>query len=213
MNGASSNLRAEIANAMKDDSIATVIELLTRYRDVDPHEGFYQYLYGLYLCKVGRRIEGERALLSVDVTSLPDETRCQWEISLGQMYDETGRYDAAEERFRNATDVDPWHTAPWIYLGSFLATRERFSDALAIFDRGLLASGDTDEVYVNIGNVKMAQRDYDGATGAYRAALAVDPDNERAEEKLEDAMRAERVKSGRSGNWDKDSEDQNGHWR
>jgi hypothetical protein len=37
---------------------------------------------------------------------------------------------------------------------------------------------------------------------AYRAALAFAPDNEQAQEKLKDVMRAERVTSGHGSNWD-----------
>src|SRR5688572_8280698 len=100
-------LRAQIADAMKEDCVATASELLHAYPSLRADQGFYQFLYGLYLCKLGRRREGESELLIVDPACLPAGTRHQWEIATAQMYEESGRYDAAEKWFRQATTSNP----------------------------------------------------------------------------------------------------------
>ncbi len=96
-------------------------------------------------------------------------------MSLGQLYRDLGRLDEAERWFRRATETAPDDTAPWVYLGGFLARCERFADACAVLERGLKAKGDLDEVWLNIGLNKRGIGDYQAAKECFEMAISISP--------------------------------------
>jgi len=83
-----------------------------------------------------------------------------------------GNYPAAEQDFRQATELKPNFTAAWTNLGLAIGYQERYDEAFAVF---LRATNSPAEAHCNLGFVFSQQAKLAEAQKHYRQALVHDP--------------------------------------
>ncbi|MDP9174856.1 MAG: tetratricopeptide repeat protein [Planctomycetota bacterium] len=157
-----------------------------------PDDAWWATQYGAAAFNVGLDLYAERALLHAHPKRDKNRERVEW--ILGQVYQHQGRFDEAEKWYRMATATAPQKTGPWVYLGCFLANRERFREACEVLEQGLHAEGDVDEVYYNLGLNKRTLNDLEGAKKCFESALAITPDYTLAEFHVRDIDEALRIR-------------------
>jgi tetratricopeptide (TPR) repeat protein len=171
-------------------SIAELCELLLAY---DPTNEGTRWRYATSLRTIGRWSEAEFILLALD--SVPTPKQWQIEVALGQIYSAEGKFSQAEERFRQATESNPASTTPWVFLGGILDKQGRYVEAIDAFGAGLAASGDIDEVHLNMGHTFRAMKEYEAAVTHYERASTIDSEDEDVRNALSDMRMAISVRA------------------
>jgi tetratricopeptide (TPR) repeat protein len=170
-------LKRLIAEADSRHHLATELELLRQYLRIDPANSFYRYRYGDSLRSIGASSDALRVLASLDVDAIPESKRYLVELSIAGIHEDRGEYSEANSRYIRAVDFRRDLTIPWIYLASFLAKQGKVEEATKVLEDALTcASGDLDEVYLNLGNYARAMGDYQRALQHYNSALAISAD-------------------------------------
>ena len=119
----------------------------------------------------------------------------EWvEMVLGDVCRDTNRPREAEEWYRRAMTSAPGTTPPYIFLAGLLASQERFAEACAVLEQATTASGDVDEVHLNLALNRRALGDLDGARTAALTALQITPNDEDAQRVLTDIESAIRMR-------------------
>src|SRR5688572_20778835 len=134
--------------ADKRDYCVAAITFFEGFLKLQPSHAFARYRYAQNLLQVGRISDAEQNLTRA--TGIPAEKQWLVDLTKGEIEMQRGNYQEAERHFRSASQKRPESTVPWIYLGAALNKQERFKDACEVFERGLFAQGDTDEVYLNL---------------------------------------------------------------
>jgi tetratricopeptide (TPR) repeat protein len=189
------SLRKRIGEAMTADMPAAALELILRYRQVDPEEPNYRHFHGRMLYELARYEEARDVLLGVDGDALYSiALRANWEVQVAQVFVALGSFNDAEAWYHRAIATQPQHTRPRIFFGVFLRDRGRSQEALAIFQSATqLVEGDIDEACMNVGNVCRALGRYQDAALAYEAAIRLDEKYPNAKQKLDDVLLAARI--------------------
>ena len=164
--------------ADKRDYCAAAITFFEGFLGLQPNHAFARYCYAQNLLQAGRISDAEHNLFRA--MDIPSEKQWLVDLTKGEIEMERGNYQQAERHFRSASEKNPESTVPWVYLGGALNKQERFKDACEVFERGLSAKGDTDEVYLNLGNSFRALKDYAGARRAYLRAIEFTGDHYKA---------------------------------
>src|SRR5882762_2959952 len=137
---------------------AAAVILFERFLKDRPNHSFARFVYGENLLNLGRISDAERNLSTVN--DMPPGKEWLLDLARGKIESERGNLLRAEGYFRAAANKKPGSTVPWTYLGKCLTNQERFEEAGVILLNALNASGDVDEVYLNLGINKRALGDY-----------------------------------------------------
>ena len=133
---------------------------------------------------LGKLTDAREALKNLK--NVPTEKRWFVHLCWGELYMDLGDFHRAERYFRKSVKLNGGATIPWVYLGICLGRQEKFNEASAVLESGLLAKGDIAEVCVNLGYVKRALGDYDVAGKCFAKALGLDPNCKEAKLALRD---------------------------
>lgn len=131
------------------------------------------------------RDEGERALasgrlgeavrhLGVALERDPGDSRAKLHLALA--HDLRGEAEAAEALLRELVEERPEMARAWSNLGSILLDRGADEEALACFERAIVADETLAEAHFGRGLV-LEERGAEGALEAYREAIRLDPEN------------------------------------
>lgn len=188
-------LESRVLDALKANQTSTCLELLRSMRLQGTCNGFWDFLYGESLRKLGLLDEAEGVLLRVYNSGYEGQDIV--ETSLGKLYDSRLDFQTAEEWFRKATLSRPENTGPWVYLGVFLLGRNRIGEAIDTFSKGLSAEGNLDEIYVNLGLCYRLLGQYELALGYFTRAMYISPTYALAQEMIADVSGALEAKQER----------------
>ncbi len=95
-------------------------------------------------------------------------------FNLGNIYQETDRFEQALACFELATEVNPEMADAWINRGRLLDERDRHEEAIQCYDRALQLDRSDLMAWTNRGNSCAALGDFREAQRCYQAALAID---------------------------------------
>jgi protein O-GlcNAc transferase len=94
------------------------------------------------------------------------------------------RFDAAEQRYRRAVELDPGFAKAHNNLGVLLEFRGRDAEAADCYRHAAVDDPALPQPRVNFGNLQRKRGDLDAAGESYRIALALDPANVEAQDNL-----------------------------
>ena len=189
MTALTDQLWQEYLTAVDNEWNTSALAAIDFLHELRPENTFYAYVRGKALRVVGRRTEAERMLLEAHADYIGNEIYAV-ELALGDVCRDSNRPREAEEWYRRALTSAPNQTAPYVFLAGFLASQERFAEACAVLERGTCATGDPDEVYLNLALNRRALGDLHGARTAAQRALEITPDYDEARKKLTDIEEA-----------------------
>lgn len=195
-------LRRQIAFAESRDHIATEIELLREYLQIDPASTRYRYQYGDSLRSAGMLDEAERVLRSTDIGEIPESRRYLVELSIARIHEDRGEFVEARNRYVRAVDLRRDSTVPWVFLAAFLAKQGKLDEATAVLRQATNATGDLDEVYLNLGNSARAMGQYKQALDYYNTAVSISPVYPEATLAIADLTEAMEIRARRNGDAD-----------
>lgn len=134
-----------------------------------------KYRAVINLLEVGRVRDAEIQFNEINQNAAPKP----WllEYALGKISMAQFNPMEAERHFRTAWKLNPDSTAPAELLADCLLKQEKFDEAIAVLNEALKASGDVDEVYLNLAVAKRAVGDYKSARQYLLDALKIDPNN------------------------------------
>jgi Tfp pilus assembly protein PilF len=91
---------------------------------------------------------------------------------LGIISDQRGQYDAAVAYYKEATDIDPDYSEAHNALGVTYSKQQKWKEALKSYRKALENKLYTtpNVVYLNIGRLYLAQKEYEKAVGAFQDA-------------------------------------------
>jgi tetratricopeptide (TPR) repeat protein len=91
---------------------------------------------------------------------------------LGIVSEYRGQYDAAIAYFKEAIDRDSNYSEAYNAMGAVYSKQQKWKDAVKAYKKAVENKLYTTPhvTYLNIGEVYMAQKDYDNAVGAFREA-------------------------------------------
>ncbi len=184
MKNVKASLYRKAEETRKKKYYAATVELLTRNGLSRIYETDVRLLLAQSTRELGRLQEAKQIFLGLK--NVPTDK--QWIVAtdLGELYMETGEFQQAESILFEATRLKPASTAPWVIRGACLALQERFEEACEVLAKGLTASGDLDELYLNLGYNQRALKAYAAARESFKAALRISPDYTEAKEALKD---------------------------
>ena len=99
-----------------------------------------------------------------------------------------GRFEAAEQRFLLAADIDPDDAAPLVDLSALRIAQKRFDEADRYLSRALELSPGNTAAMQNVAEGLRKQGHYEEAIDSYRAVLAMDPEFAMAHAGLGDSL-------------------------
>lgn len=162
----------------QENTFCLLVALQALVRASPEVSAYWRYLLGDTLRVLGRASDAEKILQEIrQVPEVPKQHRYLIELSIGELYRDRGEYERAEQYFRSATQLNPTSTVPWVYLGVCLTRQEKFERAIEVFERGLTARGDHDEILDNIGRCKLALNDAKGAKDCFEKSLSLEPNS------------------------------------
>lgn len=186
-------LWAEYVAAVDNDHPTAALAAIEYLHELRPQNTFYGYLRGKALWTIGRCAEAEERLLEAHADFWGRDI--EWvEMTLGDVYRDMLRPQEAERWYRQAVASAPGTTAPYIFLAAFLARRERFDEACDVLERARGATGDLDEVNLNLALNRRALGDLERARAAVLSALEITPDYDAARQRLADIDAAIRTR-------------------
>lgn len=97
--------------------------------------------------------------------------------ALGNLYNSTGRQDAAEAAYLKALAIDPANVAALTNLGSIYADQQRFEEAEASFRRAVNIHPGDAQTYNRLGVFLFRTGRYREAAQQYQYMVALQPDN------------------------------------
>ncbi len=185
-------LREAYFTALKADQHFAAAEAGRRLMEIDPVSTIWRRMYALALSSTDRFVDAERLLLALAAEEPANDGTT---LSLGRLYRDWGNLPEAERWFRRTCELSPDKTWPWIFLGTALTRQLRLPEAEVAMRQALLAEGDRDEAYLNLGNVRMLLGDQADARHCYEQAIAICPDYEAAKLRLSDLNEVERIQA------------------
>jgi len=96
---------------------------------------------------------------------------------LGEVLTLAGRYESADEQFREATRIHPKWTAPWIDWASMWMAQKEPARAVQIIQAGLSAAPESEELSMLLASAQSDAGRMDAAMQAYEATLRINPRN------------------------------------
>lgn len=97
------------------------------------------------------------------------------DVSMGWAYSGAGQLDLAVDRFRRAVSAIPDAVAPWLALANAYELTGALGQHATEIEDGLASWRDNYDANVFIGGCRLARTDREGATAAFRRAIALDP--------------------------------------
>jgi tetratricopeptide (TPR) repeat protein len=121
-----------------------------------------------------------------DVLALIEKRPADAELyqQLGQLYSKADRPEEARGAYERSLELDPKNAFTHLYLGNWFYGSRMYPEALARFQHAAELMPGQAVAYWCQGDVYRAQGRYHLAHQAYETAVHVDPDNQRAREKL-----------------------------
>lgn len=98
-------------------------------------------------------------------------------VTEGSRLKNIGQGERAEQLYRQALALHPYHLGALNNLGNLMCERERYSESLAFFDQALALDPSFVEGITNRGALFQVQGELEMARQAYEQALALDPDH------------------------------------
>lgn len=180
------SLRKRAETAQGAGKSATAIVMLEKYVRSVPNDSYATFLLAENLRSLGRVTDAEAMMRSLK--DIPASK--QWLVSLcwAEIHAIKSRNVEAEAAFKKAIELNPSSTVPWVYYGGWLGKQERFQEAVEVLTNGLAATGDLDEVYLNLGYNKRALYQYGEAKDCFLRALKENPTYLEAEDALGDVV-------------------------
>ncbi len=111
-------------------------------------------------------------------------------VHRGQVEHDAGNFQAAAHRFETAVEQNPNSTIPYIHLASAYSAMQQYGKAIEVLKSGLVAEGDLDEIYLNLGYKYRTARRYLEAQDAFRNALKITPNYPEAKVAMRDVNSA-----------------------
>ena len=121
-----------------------------------------------------------------EVKEVPDSKRWLIFLSKGEISMDKGDLASAEFYFRECAFAKPESTVPWVYLGRALFRLGRATEAIEALQSGLRATGDIDEVHLNLGLYARSIGDFPTAKKHLVKAAEMDSSCEKAKNALRD---------------------------
>lgn len=186
-------LWAEYRTAVDNGWPTAALAAIECLHQLEPQNTFYGYIRGKSLRIVGRCKEAERLLLEAHADFWGKEIQSV-EMALGDVFRATNRPLEAEKWYRRAVASAPNTTGPYVFLAGFLASQERFSEACKVLEQATGASGELDEVHLNLALNWRALGDFERARAEALKAIQITPDYEAAQRTLADIESAIRMR-------------------
>ena len=89
--------------------------------------------------------------------------------------EDEGSYDAAEQAYRKAIELDPTLANALTNLGNLMFKRERMPEAEALYTRALKLDAEQPEAHYNLGFLLFERREVAAAVESFQRALSSDP--------------------------------------
>ncbi|MGN6369453.1 MAG: tetratricopeptide repeat protein [Phycisphaerae bacterium] len=173
--------------AAKDDRDPIAVELLHKYLQHRPADGYMWFRLGEALRVIGLNNEAEHALNTA--LELAPEKRPWILAQYGKLCADAGRRAEAELAYAEACQHPETSGRGWLWImrGANLAADTQLSPAEKCHRHALTFHDeyvDRDEAFLNLGYVLRAQGRYAEASDAFKSALAITPDDTDAAEAL-----------------------------
>ena len=123
------------------------------------------------------QIEGEDA---AQAQGSIDEKNAQIWNELGNIYYNTGAFEEAMHAFEMAIELDPSYGWSYNNLASVYFHQKRYTDAIPLYQKGLLLLDDDKDkalLWNRLGDAYRRVDNHNQAAAAYRKAIEMDPDN------------------------------------
>jgi len=128
------------------------------------------------------RRQAEDALKYLQQSSQISPLNAERQLHLGEALMETGEFQAAENAFRLALELDPSKTHVYNHVGISLRRQGKLDEAGRYLHRALELSSDDEHLYYNLGRVYLEQGEREPAMEYLQKALAINPDFEEAQQ-------------------------------
>ena len=138
----------------------------------------------------------------------PDLPEAHFRLALG--YETIGKQEEAEKEYKKAVETykkylaeKPDDAEAHYALGQTYAGLSQYSEAIREYREATKRKDDDPEMFYDLGvaHTKLAQ--YDAAAAAFSKSLELDPDNDRAQDGLDEAKEGiKRIRAGRKHNED-----------
>lgn len=125
------------------------------------------------------------AVREMQIVTRLEPHHAQGHYNLGILYDKLGRYEEAIHAYRLAVKLTPYDDRAWANLGIDYGRQGRIGEAVHALERSADLRRDNPVAYANLGVLYQRLGRLAEAERAYRAALATDPNDERARHGLE----------------------------
>src|ERR1700693_350455 len=180
----------ELANrADNDDRPATVIESLRAASACGAGlSSRYELMLADNLRAVGRITEARSVMR--EIREFPEDKAWLVNVQRGKIEHDAGNFQDAAYCLETAVEQNPKSTVPYVYLASAYSAMQQYDKAIGVLKTGLVAEGDRDEVYLNLGYKYRAIGCYQEAQEAFQNALEITPDYEEAAVALRDVNSA-----------------------
>jgi tetratricopeptide (TPR) repeat protein len=145
----------------------------TKAVELEPTNPLYHNTLGLVEARLSKPQEAAReARLAVQTDG--GKPLVLW-LNLSSAEYRLGRYAAAEEAARKATQLDPKQPEAWLRLANAVEGQSRYSEAIADYNQAITLNPNDPTYFTNLGNAYLALGDKAQAKAAYSQALALDP--------------------------------------
>lgn len=176
LNGGNVMARYFGASALLDsggpDSLPRAEALLDTVRAEAPEYVLLNYKYWLLYNRAGRKADA-RAALARQIAL--DPHAATFHLERGRFAMEEQRWEDAERDFEAAAVAEPDNPAGYQYLGNLRVLRERYRDALAAYDLGLMRHPGSVELHYNAAVAAFKLQDRALARAHAEAVLRIDP--------------------------------------
>jgi Flp pilus assembly protein TadD len=101
--------------------------------------------------------------------------------------EQSGDSEKAVRLLKEIVTLDPQDFVAWAKLGTLLFERKLFADADAAFRKSLELKVDYTPAWINVGNLRVAQMQFEAAAEIYKHALSLEPNSARIYRSLGEA--------------------------
>jgi len=156
----------------KSGNVSEAVSIYRKIIDVDPQNGFANYLLGGIALDSGD-FDGAQSMLEIALDQMPPDAALH--TNLGNAYAGLQNYSKALQHFDKAIVIDPNYTQARNYMGNALMGMKRYDEALACLNK-VLESDTNNTVALNtIGNLFLIQDLPEDALEYFEKATDIDP--------------------------------------
>jgi len=179
------DLYEALNTAEENDQLATARVLYERILEEDAENGALMVLYGANLIEIGDLNQAEEMLERAE-EFIDDDIKSGWLTQRGHLERESGRFEEAEKFFRDAHKLNTEDGEPLLLAASVAAARGELAKAEYLVREAAKLPETEEEGYFQLGGLLVSQQRYEEAREVYAKVLELAPDNELAEEWLDD---------------------------